>query len=101
MKNRYSARRRRIHAFAIAWAKAEMGPGYHAHGGMRRGVLAHVITDYAVNWLAEHSAMPDGVHICRARRPLPWCSGPFPVLTVDFSSLHRRLPVSAEAGRLP
>jgi hypothetical protein len=88
-KNTFSAQRRRIHAFAIAWAKAKMGPGYHAHGGMRRGVLMHVVTDYAVNWLAQHGEMPTGVHTARATRKLHFCSGPLPVLEVDFTPLHR------------
>ena len=48
-KNPYSAQRRRIQAFAVAWAKADMGPGYHAHGGMARGVRVSVITDYATS----------------------------------------------------
>jgi len=71
-----------------------MGPGYHAHGGMRRGLLMHVVTDYAVNWLAEHGELPDGVHVCRKVRRLSWTRPPYPVLTVDFSPLHRRATAS-------
>ena len=85
-KNPYSAQRRRIHAFAVAWAKADMGPGYHAHGGMARGVRVHVVTDYAVNWLAQHGAMPTGVHKARATRKIDFCSSP-PTFTVDYTGL--------------
>jgi hypothetical protein len=88
-KNTFSAQRRRIHAFAIAWAKAKMGPGYHAHGGMRRGMLMHVVTDYAVNWLAQHGEMPTGVHKARATRSVPGFYVDYPVLEVDFTPLHR------------
>ncbi|RWA80838.1 hypothetical protein [Mesorhizobium sp.] len=89
MRNKFSSQKRRIIAFAKKWADAKMGPGYHAHGAMRRGVYMHVITDYATNWLAEHGEMPTGVHTARATRPLSYCSSGLPTLTVDFSPLHR------------
>ena len=88
-KNPYSAQRRRIHAFARAWARAKMGPGYHAHGGMRRGILMHVVSDYAINWLSQHGEMPTGVHTARAARPMPAMHTTLPVLEVDFTPLHR------------
>ncbi|RWM25186.1 MAG: hypothetical protein EOR74_21040 [Mesorhizobium sp.] len=97
-KNRFSAQRQRIHAFAVAWAKADMGPGYHAHGGMARGLRVAVITDYATNWLAEHGEMPDGVHTCRATRKIDFCSSP-PSFTVDFSPLHRLASSGKGTGR--
>jgi hypothetical protein len=92
MFNRYSqfsAQRRRIIAFATGWAKAKMGPGYHAHGGMRRGILTHVVSDYAINWLAQHGEMPTGVHTARATRGMHGMHTQFPVLEVDFTPLHR------------
>src|SRR4051812_23113710 len=48
IKNQYSAQRRRIHAFAIALAKAKLGPGPHRPQAI--GVMAHPISDYAINW---------------------------------------------------
>jgi hypothetical protein len=93
-KNKISAQRRRIIAFARAWAKADMGPGYHAHGGMARGMRMAVLTDYATNWLAQHGEMPTGVHTARATRKIDFCSRP-PTFTVDFTALHRRLPAAA------
>lgn len=83
-----SAQRRRILAFARAWAKADMGPGYHAHGGMRRGVRVAVITDYAANWLAQHGEMPTGIHTARATRKISFCANS-PEFEVDFTPLHR------------
>ncbi len=65
-----------------------MGPGYHAHGGMARGVRVAVISDYAVNWLAQHGEMATGVHTCRATRKIDFRSSP-PTFTVDFTPLHR------------
>ncbi|TIM38305.1 hypothetical protein [Mesorhizobium sp.] len=99
VKSRFSSQRRRIHAFAREWAKAKMGPGYHAHGGQRRAVLMHVVTDYALNWLAQHGEMPDGVHTARAKRIVPGlCSKP-PVLEVDYSRLHH--VIAPRAHSLP
>ncbi len=87
LKNRFSSQRRRIIAFAKAWAKADLGPGPHRPQAI--GVRAHVITDYATNWLAQHGEIPTGVHTARATRKLNWCSS-LPTLNVDFSPLHRR-----------
>ena len=83
-RNHHSAQRRRIHDFAVAWAKADMGPGYHAHGGMARGVRVFVISAYAANRLAPYGEMTTGVHRCKAVRRLDFCTRP-PVLTVDFT----------------
>ncbi|MER8570645.1 hypothetical protein NKH19_00680 [Mesorhizobium sp. M1338] len=86
-KNRFSAQRRRIHAFARAWAKAYLGPGPHRPPSIAVG--AHVVTDYAVNWLAEHGEMPNGIHTARATRSIPGFYTTYPALEVDFSPLHR------------
>jgi hypothetical protein len=56
---------------------------------MRRGVLMHVSTDYALNWLAEHGEMPSGVHACRAIRGISFCSSPLVVL-VNRGDLRSR-----------
>jgi hypothetical protein len=56
---------------------------------MARGRLAHVLIDYALNWLAQHGEMPTGVHTARAIRPVPGFYVDYPVLEVDFTPLHR------------
>ena len=59
-----------------------MGPGYPGHGGMARGVRVFVLTDYAINWLAQHGEMPTGVHKAPAvrRHPMIYATS-LPVLT--------------------
>ena len=83
LKNRFSSQRRRIHAFAKAWAKAKLGPGPHRPQSI--AIKAHVVSDYATNWLAQHGEMPTGVHTARATRPLWFCSGSFSPQEVDFT----------------
>ena len=87
IKNQYSAQRRRIHAFAMAWAKAKSGPRPASPQAI--AWKAHPVSDYAINWLAQHGEMPTGVHIARATRPLPGSTRTYPPQEVDFTPLHR------------
>ena len=86
-KNQFSAQRRRIHAFAKAWAKAKLGPGPHRPQSI--AVKAHPVSDYALNWLAQHGEMPTGVHIARATRAIPGFYATYSPQKVDFTPLHR------------
>jgi hypothetical protein len=87
MKNRYSSQKRRIYAFARTWTKAYVGPGPHRWPTL--AIPTHTVMEYALNWLAEHGDMPTGVHKCKAVKPIPNLHATYPVLTVDFTPLHR------------
>jgi hypothetical protein len=61
----------------------------HAHGGMQRAILCHVVSDYVTNWLAQHGEMPTGLHKAHTvrRRPMIYTISLL-VLTADLRPLR-------------
>lgn len=67
-KGRPSRRHRYIHAVAQAYADYRLGAasrGWRVSIG--KSIFKAVITQYAKNWLAEHSELPQGKHVCVGR----------------------------------